>query len=97
MCGVCDYQRRIKTLAEYIFAIGRKQPSRDDARKISQIAGECGAHLIQRYEPQYMHWFETDNLGAPHDRDAWQDVITAIERADLGQALGWPLTSTHEA
>jgi len=38
-----------------------------------------------------MHWFATDNLDAPHDRNVGREVITAIERAGLGQALGWPL------
>ena len=83
-------------MAEYMFGIGRKQPSRDDAAKISQIADEHGARFIQCYEPQYMHWFATDDLSTPHDGN-WQEVITAIERAGLGRALGWPLTSTHEA
>src|SRR5215469_5623995 len=85
------YYRRVKSLAEYKFGIGRKKPSRDDAAKISQIADEHGVRFFQCYEPQYMHWFTTDNLGAPHDRNVWREVITAIERAGLGQALGWPL------
>ena len=84
-------------MAEYMFGIGRKQPSRDDAAKISQIADEHGARFIQCYEPQYMHWFATDDLSAPHDGKGWQEVVTAIERAGLGRALWLPLGSPREA
>lgn len=78
-------------MAEYKFGIGRKKPSRDDAAKFSQIADEHGVRFFQCYEPQYYALVHDRQSSAPHDRNVWREVITAIERAGLGQALGWPL------
>jgi len=44
-----------------------------------------------------MHWFATDNLDAPHDRNVGREVITAIERAGFRSGTGLAAASQHEA
>lgn len=43
-----------------------------------------------------MHWFGTDNLDAPHDRNVGREVITAIERRHRS-GTGLAAASQHEA
>lgn len=70
---------------EYMFGSSQTQLTRAQARKITKIAHEHGAYLVETTLPGigYVRWFACRNRGNPYDQAVERAVVEACAREGL--------------